>query len=106
MESGDVIIESIFENREAKRELFERINKKARRSALLATNTSAIPLAELADVLDDPGRLVGLHFFNPVAKMPLVEVVHDNQRTGPELVSKVVRFAVPVAQYALPGNSP
>jgi len=105
MESADVIIEAIFENREAKRELFERINKKARRSALLATNTSAIPLAELADVLDDPGRLVGLHFFNPVAKMPLVEVVHDNQLTGPEWVSKGASFAAQIGKYALPVTS-
>src|SRR5699024_11727322 len=91
-------------NREAKRELFERINKKARRSALLATNTSAIPLAELADVLDDPGRLVGLHFFNPVAKMPLVEVVHDNQLTGPEWVPKAP--ALPYRSASTPCPSP
>jgi 3-hydroxyacyl-CoA dehydrogenase/enoyl-CoA hydratase/3-hydroxybutyryl-CoA epimerase len=102
---ADVIIEAIFEDRDAKRELFSRVNKEARRDALVATNTSAIPLGELADVFDDPSRLIGLHFFNPVAKMPLVEVVHDPERSDAGRVDDGSSFATQIGKYALPVTS-
>ena len=73
---ADVIIEAIFENVEAKQALYKSIEPNMKDDAVLATNTSAIPLETLSTVLANPSRLVGLHFFNPVAKMPLVEVVH------------------------------
>ena len=73
---ADVIIEAIFENAEAKRALFAAVEKKARPDAILATNTSSIPLEEIASALQDPTRLVGIHFFNPVSRMMLVEIVH------------------------------
>ena len=79
--AADVVIEAIFENAEAKRELYARMNRRCSR-ALLATNTSSIMLEALAEGLVDPGRLVGLHFFNPVAQLPLVEVIHST-RTDP-----------------------
>ena len=72
---ADVIIEAIFENVDAKRSLFAALEKKARPDAILASNTSSIPLEEIASALADPARLVGIHFFNPVARMMLVEVV-------------------------------
>ncbi|MGH8426659.1 MAG: 3-hydroxyacyl-CoA dehydrogenase NAD-binding domain-containing protein [Gammaproteobacteria bacterium] len=72
---ADVVIEAIFEDREAKLELFRSIEPRMSAQAVLATNTSSIPLDTLGAVLHRPERLVGLHFFNPVAKMPLVEVV-------------------------------
>ena len=74
---ADVIIEAIYENLEAKQELFKALEARVKPAAILATNTSAIPLADIASVLENPKRLIGLHFFNPVAKMPLVEVVFD-----------------------------
>jgi 3-hydroxyacyl-CoA dehydrogenase/enoyl-CoA hydratase/3-hydroxybutyryl-CoA epimerase len=74
---ADVVIEAIFENVDAKRDLFRAIEPRLKPDALMATNTSAIPLAQIASALQQPQRLLGLHFFNPVAKMPLVEVVHD-----------------------------
>lgn len=101
---ADVIIEAIFENRDAKRELFGALAGRVADHAIIATNTSAIPLAELADVLDDPSRLIGLHFFNPVAKMPLVEVVHDPQ-SAPERVDDGCSFATQIGKYALPVTS-
>lgn len=104
LERADVIIEAIFENREAKRALFKAINDRASPTALLATNTSAIPLAELSDVLDQPSRLIGLHFFNPVARMPLVEVVHDSE-SDPERVNDGCSFASQIGKYALPVSS-
>ncbi|MEE4638853.1 MAG: 3-hydroxyacyl-CoA dehydrogenase NAD-binding domain-containing protein [Wenzhouxiangella sp.] len=101
---ADVIIEAIFENREAKRDLFAALKGRVADHAIIASNTSAIPLAELADVLDDPSRLIGLHFFNPVAKMPLVEVVHDTQ-SAPERVDDGCSFATQIGKYALPATS-
>ena len=80
---ADVIIEAIYENLEAKQQLFIDIEQTARPEALLATNTSAIPLAEIANGLQQPSRLIGLHFFNPVEKMPLVEVVQDTHTSDP-----------------------
>jgi 3-hydroxyacyl-CoA dehydrogenase/enoyl-CoA hydratase/3-hydroxybutyryl-CoA epimerase len=73
--AADVVIEAIFENAEAKRDLYARVVPQMKDGALLATNTSSIMLEELAGGLADPGRLVGLHFFNPVAQMMLVEVI-------------------------------
>ncbi|MBK5274181.1 MAG: hypothetical protein JJE30_03920 [Desulfuromonadales bacterium] len=72
---ADLVIEAIFENADAKRELYRRLEPRMRPDAVLASNTSSIPLEELAGCLSHPERLVGLHFFNPVDKMQLVEVV-------------------------------
>jgi 3-hydroxyacyl-CoA dehydrogenase/enoyl-CoA hydratase/3-hydroxybutyryl-CoA epimerase len=72
---ADLIIEAIFENLEAKQALYKELEKKMRPGALLATNTSSIRLEELRTVLQDPRRFIGLHFFNPVAMLPLVEVI-------------------------------
>ncbi|MEE4295424.1 MAG: 3-hydroxyacyl-CoA dehydrogenase NAD-binding domain-containing protein [Wenzhouxiangella sp.] len=101
---ADVIIEAIFENREAKRDLLAALKGRVADHAIIATNTSAIPLAELADVLDDPSRLIGLHFFNPVAKMPLVEVVYDAQ-SAKARVDDGCSFATQIGKYALPATS-
>lgn len=101
IERADVIIEAIFEDRDAKRSLFEGLRGRIRDHAIIATNTSAIPLSELADVLDAPERLIGLHFFNPVASMPLVEVVHD-AATDHKRVADGASFATAIGKYALP----
>lgn len=101
---ADVIIEAIFEDRDAKRELFANLKGKLAEHALVATNTSAIPLAELSDVLDDPSRMIGLHFFNPVAKMPLVEIVYD-AKSDPQRVADGSSFATQIGKYALPVTS-
>lgn len=101
---ADVIIEAIYENREAKRSLLEGLKDKLQDHAIIATNTSAIPLNELSDVLDDPSRLIGLHFFNPVPKMPLVEVVYD-PKSDPERVNDGCSFTSQIGKYALPVTS-
>ncbi|WP_374243431.1 3-hydroxyacyl-CoA dehydrogenase NAD-binding domain-containing protein [Zoogloea sp.] len=72
---ADLIVEAIFENLEAKRALFADIEKRARPDAVLASNTSSLRIGDIATALADPSRLVGIHFFNPVAVLPLVEVV-------------------------------
>jgi 3-hydroxyacyl-CoA dehydrogenase/enoyl-CoA hydratase/3-hydroxybutyryl-CoA epimerase len=99
---ADVIIEAIFEDVDAKRELFKGIEPRMKPDAVLATNTSAIPLAEISSVLKKPERLIGIHFFNPVAKMPLVEIVHDEisdatqVARGAAFCSAINRFPLPV----------
>lgn len=104
LERADVVIEAIFENVEAKQALFREVEPRLAPHAILATNTSAIPLAELAGALAHPERLIGLHFFNPVAKMPLVEVVRD-AGTDPEQVSRGAAFCNQIARLPLPVQS-
>ena len=72
---ADLVIEAVPEKIAVKRKVYEEVEPQLKPGALLATNTSSIPLEELAASLAEPGRFVGLHFFNPVAKMQLVEVV-------------------------------
>ena len=104
VERADVIIEAIYEDRDAKRALFESVEPRMREHAVLATNTSAIPLEELSSVLANPARLIGLHFFNPVAKMQLVEVVHA-PNTDPSWVTKGNAFCTQINRFPLPTKS-
>ena len=97
---ADVIIEAIVEDVDAKCALFDEVQTIARADALLATNTSAIELGALRQSLDDPGRLVGLHFFNPVAKMQLIEVIGDAQTRVAEL-ERACRFALAIGRLPL-----
>ncbi|MGA9333624.1 MAG: 3-hydroxyacyl-CoA dehydrogenase NAD-binding domain-containing protein [Rudaea sp.] len=75
---ADLVIEAIFENLEAKQELYKKTEPAMKASALLATNTSSIPLNELRTAVKDDARFLGLHYFNPVAQMPLVEIVRQD----------------------------
>ena len=99
---ADVVIEAIFENLEAKQALFKTIEPQLRTDAVLATNTSSIPLELLAECLKQPKRLVGLHFFNPVAQMQLVEIVHGKttlkkwQKQAAAFVRQIGRLPLPV----------
>ena len=99
---ADVVIEAIFENVDAKRKLFADVEARARKDAILATNTSSIPLEEIAQAMREPSRLIGLHFFNPVARMMLVEVVagRDSDRAalarGAAFVRAIDKLPLPV----------
>jgi 3-hydroxyacyl-CoA dehydrogenase/enoyl-CoA hydratase/3-hydroxybutyryl-CoA epimerase len=73
--SADLIIEAIFENLDAKKALYADVEKTMKPDAILASNTSSIRLEELRTELRDPERFIGIHFFNPVALMPLVEII-------------------------------
>jgi 3-hydroxyacyl-CoA dehydrogenase / enoyl-CoA hydratase / 3-hydroxybutyryl-CoA epimerase len=101
---ADVIIEAIFENVDAKRELFARVEARARPEAILATNTSSIPLEDIAGALRDPARLIGLHFFNPVARMMLVEVVAGRDSDA-ALVARGAAFVRAIDKLPLPVKS-
>lgn len=74
---ADVIIEAVVENLEIKQKIFANAEKQAKPDAILATNTSSIELERIAEILKDKSRLIGLHFFNPVAQLPLVEVIQS-----------------------------
>ena len=101
---ADVIIEAIFENVDAKRSLFAALEAKAKPGAILATNTSSIPLEDIATAMADPTRLIGLHFFNPVAKMMLVEIVVGRQ-TRAELTAPAAAFVRQIDRLPLPVKS-
>jgi 3-hydroxyacyl-CoA dehydrogenase/enoyl-CoA hydratase/3-hydroxybutyryl-CoA epimerase len=100
---ADVIIEAIFENLDAKRSLFARLESLAKPDAILATNTSSLKLADIATALKDPGRLVGIHFFNPVPLLQLVEVV-SGERTDGELARKAAAFVRQIDKLPLPAK--
>ena len=101
---ADVIIEAIFENLDAKRSLFAALEGKAKPGAILATNTSSIPLEDIASAMRDPSRLVGIHFFNPVPQMMLVEVV-AGKATRVDLRSDAAAFIRQIDKLPLPVKS-
>ena len=82
---ADVVIEAVVEKLDVKQEVFKSIEPKLKPGAVLATNTSSIMIEDIARPLSDPGRLIGLHFFNPVSRMPLVEVVRGEASREEEL---------------------
>ncbi|HHJ13974.1 MAG TPA: crotonase, partial [Gammaproteobacteria bacterium] len=93
-----------FEDADAKRALYAEIEPRLREDAVLATNTSSIPLEALRRNLQRPERLVGLHFFNPVAKMQLVEIVRDGN-TDPVVVNRAIALARRIDRLPLPVTS-
>jgi 3-hydroxyacyl-CoA dehydrogenase/enoyl-CoA hydratase/3-hydroxybutyryl-CoA epimerase len=100
----DVVIEAIRENVEDKRTLYARVESKLKPSAILATNTSSIALEELSRNLADPSRFVGIHFFNPVAQMQLVEIV-SGAATGAAARQAAISFVRQIDKLPLPCRS-
>ncbi len=101
---ADLVLEAIVEDAQAKRALFDGIEPRLRADALLATNTSGIPLERLSKGLRRPERLLGLHFFNPVARMELVEVVRGAQ-TQSEGMDRALAFVHALGRLPLPVQS-
>jgi 3-hydroxyacyl-CoA dehydrogenase/enoyl-CoA hydratase/3-hydroxybutyryl-CoA epimerase len=97
---ADVVIEAIVEKLETKQSLFRAIEGMLKPGAVLATNTSSIMVEEIAKQLADPSRLIGLHFFNPVAQMPLVEIVRGAQSRDEE-VKKGAAFVTAIDKLPL-----
>jgi len=104
IQHADVIIEAVFENLAVKQNIFKMVEEKAKPNALIATNTSSIPLDEISLVMKNPERLVGIHFFNPVAKMELVEVVSSNKTTN-EISHNACAFVNQIGRLPLPVRS-
>jgi 3-hydroxyacyl-CoA dehydrogenase / enoyl-CoA hydratase / 3-hydroxybutyryl-CoA epimerase len=101
---ADVVIEAIFESLDAKRELYAALEPRMKPGAILATNTSSIVLESLAERLADPTRLTGLHFFNPVPQMPLVEIIHS-AATAPAVVQTAIAFTRKLDKLPVPCRS-
>lgn len=104
---ADVIIEAVVEKLEVKQAIFGGIEDRLKPGAILATNTSSIELERIAEKLKAPERLIGLHFFNPVAQLPLVEVIRSTFNTDAE-IGKGAAFALaigksPVVVKSAPG---
>ena len=107
VEKADIVIEAIIENLQAKVDVFRQIEPQLKGNAILATNTSSIPLQEISSHLLRPDRLVGIHFFNPVSRMQLVEIVHAAD-TAPDWISGAASFCrgidhLPLAVKSSPG---
>jgi 3-hydroxyacyl-CoA dehydrogenase/enoyl-CoA hydratase/3-hydroxybutyryl-CoA epimerase len=98
---ADVIIEAIFENLDAKRQLFAKLETLAKPGAIVASNTSSLKLADIAAGFKDPSGLVGIHFFNPVPQMMLVEVV-SGAGTDPVLAKNAAAFVRQIDKLPLP----
>jgi len=97
---ADVIIEAIVERLDIKQKLFADLETKIKPGAVLATNTSSLKLEDISAPLNDPGRLIGLHFFSPVPQMPLVEVVRGS-KTRDEEVKKGATFVTAIDKFPL-----
>jgi 3-hydroxyacyl-CoA dehydrogenase / enoyl-CoA hydratase / 3-hydroxybutyryl-CoA epimerase len=101
---ADLVLEAIFENVEAKQALYAELEPKLKSSAVLASNTSSIKIETLCEKLIDPARLVGIHFFNPVSQLQLVEVV-QGERTHPDVVQDALKFTRKLDKLPLPCRS-
>ncbi|MBL6781964.1 MAG: 3-hydroxyacyl-CoA dehydrogenase family protein, partial [Alphaproteobacteria bacterium] len=107
MAKADLIIEAVAERLEVKQAVFREMESKAKSDAILATNTSSIPLASIAEVLAHPERLVGIHFFNPMPVLPLVEIIWADT-TADAVTDRAMRFAgqlkkMPIRCKSAPG---
>ena len=101
---ADVVIEAIVERLEVKQSLFKSLEPKLKPGAIMATNTSSIMIENIAEPLADPGRLIGIHFFNPVAQMPLVEVI-KGERSREDEVQKGCAFVTAIDKFPLIAKS-
>ena len=97
---ADLVIEAIYEDLDAKQSLYETLQASMKPGAILATNTSSIRLEDLRTGLDDPDRFIGLHFFNPVAQLPLVEVIRCSD-TQQEVLDAGFGFVKGIGKFPL-----
>ncbi len=85
----DLVIEAVLENMKIKQDIWLKLEGICRPEAIFGTNTSALPITEMASVLKDPGRMIGLHFFNPAHRMQLLEIICARQTSDQTLASSV-----------------
>ncbi len=98
---ADLLIEAIIERPDAKRDLYTSVEPKMKANALLTTNTSSIPLTELREHIARPAQFAGLHYFNPVAMMPLVEIIHHDSM-APETEKRLAAFCKAIDKLPVP----
>jgi 3-hydroxyacyl-CoA dehydrogenase/enoyl-CoA hydratase/3-hydroxybutyryl-CoA epimerase/enoyl-CoA isomerase len=99
-ESVDVVVEAVVENIKIKKAVLAEVERLARPDTILASNTSSLPISEMAQVLDRPENLVGMHFFNPVPLMPLVEVIRGT-KTSAQAAATVAGYANTLGKTAI-----
>ena len=104
---ADLVIEAVLEDMKVKQEIWKKLEGICRPEAIFATNTSALPITEMATVLKDPGRMIGLHFFNPAQRMQLLEIICAQKTSDPTLATSVA-FArvikkIPIVVHDGPG---
>ena len=92
MADVDLVIEAVLENMEVKQGIWKKLQAVCQPDAVFGTNTSALPITDMATVLDDPGRMIGLHFFNPAERMPLLEIICA-AKTSDQTLATSVAFA-------------
>lgn len=92
MAGVDLVIEAVLEDMKVKQDIWKKLEGVCRADVLFATNTSALPITEMASVLQDPGRMIGLHFFNPAHRMQLLEIICA-QKTSDSTLAASVAFA-------------
>ncbi|GAA2650500.1 3-hydroxyacyl-CoA dehydrogenase family protein [Streptomyces lunalinharesii] len=100
---ADVVVEAVFEKIEVKREIFQALDKLAKDDAVLASNTSAIPITKIAAATSRPERVVGTHFFSPVPMMQLCELVRG-YKTSDETLARAREFAESVGKTCVVVN--
>ncbi|HEY5849857.1 MAG TPA: 3-hydroxyacyl-CoA dehydrogenase NAD-binding domain-containing protein [Lysobacter sp.] len=99
--NADLVIEAIIEQAQAKRDLYAELEPRMKFDALLTTNTSSIPLTELREHIGRPAHFAGLHYFNPVALMPLVEIIHHD-RVAPQTQQRLAAFCKAIDKLPVP----
>jgi 3-hydroxyacyl-CoA dehydrogenase len=92
MKDVDLVIEAVVEDMQIKQKIWQQLEGICRSDAIFATNTSALPITEMASVLSDPGRMIGMHFFNPAHRMQLLEVICA-EKTADQTLATVVAFS-------------
>jgi 3-hydroxyacyl-CoA dehydrogenase/enoyl-CoA hydratase/carnithine racemase len=107
IQGADLVIEAVLEDMLVKQEIWKKLEGICRPEAIFATNTSALPITEMAAVLKDPGRMIGLHFFNPAQRMQLLEIICAQKTSDPTLATSVA-FArvikkIPIVVHDGPG---
>jgi len=100
MSRTGIVIEAVFEDIKLKKDIFSDIAERVQSDAILATNTSSLSVTEMASAIERPERFVGMHFFNPVEKMPLVEIIRG-EKTSDETVAKVAAITTEIGKFPI-----
>ncbi|MHA2031565.1 MAG: 3-hydroxyacyl-CoA dehydrogenase family protein [Candidatus Kariarchaeaceae archaeon] len=98
--NSDLVIEAIFEDMEVKKKMFGNLSKFTKAECVLASNTSTLSITEIASVVDHPERVIGLHFFSPVAAMKLVEII-KGEKTTEETMERIDKFSESIGKTSV-----
>jgi len=99
-ETGDIVVEAVIENMEIKQKVFRELEDHVKPDCLIATNTSSLSVSKMQSVMKKPERFVGMHFFNPVHRMPLIEVIRGD-KTADEAVASLFEFSKKIGKMPI-----